>query len=154
MFHTMSSASNVPQTGLALMGFSRYCPSSLHLTNFVVRSHDRATAESSRRMRWPYLLDSLGSGNPGIWKWNIQSERKREIIRMEIRFAQNVGEADTSRETQISWLHFTPFQVNFPMDQEHATKNMHICSLLSLVVQWLQFDRFGAMVAIFLLPSA
>ena len=35
----------VPQTGLALMGFSRYCPSSLDLTNFVVRSCRGAAAE-------------------------------------------------------------------------------------------------------------
>ena len=50
----------IPQTGLALMGFSRYCPSSLDLTNFVVWSCRRVVCRLS-------LADSLESGNlPGL----------------------------------------------------------------------------------------
>ena len=47
----------IPQTGLALMGFSRYCPSSLDLTNFLVRSCRRAVAEPCAGWK---------SGNPEI----------------------------------------------------------------------------------------
>ena len=43
------------------MGFSRYCPSSLDLTNFVVRSCRGAVPRLS-------LADNLESGNLGIWK--------------------------------------------------------------------------------------
>ena len=41
----------IPQTGLAPMGFSRCCPSSLDLTNFVVRRCRGGAAEVSRRCR-------------------------------------------------------------------------------------------------------
>ena len=42
---------DILQTGLALMGFSRYCPSSLDLTNFVVRECRGATAEPPQSHR-------------------------------------------------------------------------------------------------------
>merc|ERR1712185_606453 len=63
----------IPQTGLALMGFSRYCPSSLDLPHFVVRECRGATAEEcSSRSRWPKPgqgpdFGNLGPGNPEIW---------------------------------------------------------------------------------------
>ena len=65
----------IPQTGLALMGFSRYCPSSLDLPNFMVRSCRGAAAENT-----PLALSRLSltqarpkpgpgqiSGNLEIW---------------------------------------------------------------------------------------
>ena len=89
----LSPARVVPQTGLALIGCSRYCPSSLDLTNFVVRSRRGAVRQLS-------LADSLESGNMGIWKsrnleiqdlgiWGsgIQNIIQMEILRMQICFA-------------------------------------------------------------------
>ena len=74
----------IPQTGLALMEFSRYCLSSLDLTNFVVRSCRGAVAELSQsRAALPRLdlADSLESGNMGIWKiqesGNLASQKSK-----------------------------------------------------------------------------
>ena len=65
--YSKQSEALIPQTGLALMGFSRYCPSSLDLTNFVVRSRRGAMRELS-------LAGSLESGN-----LEIQESRNLEI---------------------------------------------------------------------------
>merc|ERR1712216_605900 len=65
----------VPQTGLALMGLSRYCLSSLDLLHFVVREHRGAVAEPPRSRRgecsgylWLTAWTSGSLGNPGICK--------------------------------------------------------------------------------------
>ena len=83
----------IPQTRLALMGFSRYCPSSLDLTNFVVRRCRRGAAEVLRRCRGrcagrpksgPGLAQASvwESGNLGTWKsgnlGSEKSEKKKE----------------------------------------------------------------------------
>ena len=94
----ISTLRGIPQTGLALMGFSRYCPSSLDLTNFVVQERRGVAAENALAIsgsRW--LLRPVGhetcqltalnleiqeSGNPGIWKsenlevWNPKRSKK------------------------------------------------------------------------------
>ena len=59
----MMQQGKISQAGLALMGFSQHCPSSMDLTNFEVCGHGGATVELSRRMRWLSLADSLESGN-------------------------------------------------------------------------------------------
>ena len=140
-----------PQTGLALMGFSRYGPSSLDLLHFVVREQPRsrrgATAEPSRRMLWLSMADSLDiweSGNPGIWKsGNLESQKigKIEIIRMQILSAQNVGKVWISRK-KSSWPHLVPFQVFFPWTGK--MQKMYRFCIFSLVGQWALFTWFGA----------
>ena len=79
-----------PQTGLALMGFSRYCPSSLDLPNFVVRepprSHRGATAEecssrSKSAQAWPRpgQASIWELGNLGTWKSrNLGSKKSKK----------------------------------------------------------------------------
>ena len=65
------------------MGFWWYCASSLDLTNFVVQSHGEAAAETSRRIRWQSLPESLEfgnlevqeSGNLGVW--NLTNLKKK-----------------------------------------------------------------------------
>ena len=54
-----ASCCKIPQTGLALMGFSRYCPSSLDLPNFVVRRCRGAAGPAQAR-----FLEIWGPGNP------------------------------------------------------------------------------------------
>ena len=68
------------------MGFSRYCPSSLDLTNFVVRRCRGGVAEVPRTVRRPAQVrprpgPGLGlgiwkSGNLEIWKFGIQKWKK------------------------------------------------------------------------------
>ena len=74
-----------PQTGLALMGFSRFCPSSLDLPNFVVRECRGATAEewssrSKSAQAWPRPrsgnLEIWGPGNPEIWDPKNEKNKK------------------------------------------------------------------------------
>ena len=77
---------NIPQTGLALMGFSLYCPSSLDPTNFVVQCCRGAVRRLS-------LADSLESGNLELWEsGNLESQQIKKVryLRMDIRSAQNV----------------------------------------------------------------
>ena len=67
----------IPQTRLALMGFSRYCPSSLDLPHFLVRepprSHGGGVLEQVQMAQaWPKPgqgpdFGNLGPGNPEIW---------------------------------------------------------------------------------------
>ena len=85
----------VPQTGLALMGFSRYCPSSLDLTNFVVRECRGATAEecSSRS--------------------KFQKVKNLKDLKIQIRSAQNVSKVWISRK-KSSWPHLGPSGPIFP----------------------------------------
>ena len=52
----------LPQTGLARMGFSQYCPSSVGLTNSVVQSCRGDVAEPCPGYLWLTAL------NLGIWK--------------------------------------------------------------------------------------
>ena len=67
------------QTGLALMGFSRYCPSSLDLTNFVVRSHGGATAEPRAGYLWPTALN-LKVQESEIWESrNLESKKIKNM---------------------------------------------------------------------------
>ena len=88
-----------PQTGLALMGFSRYCPSSLDLTNFVVWSH---RGECSGYLWLTALnLEIWESGNPGIWKSGIHKIPKMNVLRMQNRTAQNVSKVLISRNRNL-----------------------------------------------------
>ena len=73
-FQETNSQQVIPQTGLALMGFSRYCPSSLDLTNFVVRSCRGTAAEGAPAISGPGLaqarfLEIWKSGNLKIHKF-------------------------------------------------------------------------------------
>ena len=83
----------IAHTGLALMGFSQSCPSSLDLTKFVVRSRRGA-------MRQLSVADSLESRILGIWKsrnLEIWDPKKKKNSKIQIRFAQNVGKVWISR---------------------------------------------------------
>ena len=68
-----------------MMGFSRYCLSSLDLTKFVVREHGGATAEPFSAYLWVSALRSGNpeiqeSGNPGIWKsWNLEIRKSGNL---------------------------------------------------------------------------
>ena len=90
------------------MGFSRYCPSCLDLTNCVVRIRRGAVHRLS-------LADSLESGNMGIWNagnsgiWNPKIP-KVEILRVQIRSAQNVSKVRIRMET---FHNGTPLDVSF-----------------------------------------
>ena len=82
----------VPQTGLALMGFSRYCPSSLDLTNYVVRKCRGGVVEVSWTVRRPaQVRPRPGPGlGLGIWKsgdlefqkFGIQKSKKIKYLKM------------------------------------------------------------------------
>ena len=87
-----------PQTGLALMGFSRYCPSSLDLTNFVVR---RCRGGAVRRpgQAWPrHRSGNLEILEPGSLKHWDPKNKNLKNIKVQIRSAQNVGKVWISRE--------------------------------------------------------
>ena len=73
---TAVNVSITPQTVLALMGFSRYRPSYLDLTDFVVRGHGGATAEPARSLCRLSLADSLESGNLEIQESGIHKNQK------------------------------------------------------------------------------
>ena len=47
----------LPQTGLARMGFSQYCPSSVGLTNFVVQSYRGDVAKPCPGYLWLTALN-------------------------------------------------------------------------------------------------
>ena len=91
----------IPQTGLALMRFSRYCPSSLDLLNSVVQEcrpgsaqirrlmPPRAAASHSQepgskiqkpgsKIQESGNLEIQESGNPGIWNSGIQKKTKND----------------------------------------------------------------------------
>ena len=87
VFRLVFTFAMIPQTGLALMGFSRYCPSSLDLTNFVVRECRGATAEecssrSKSAQAWPRPrsgnLEIWGPGNPEMWDPTVQKNKKSQ----------------------------------------------------------------------------
>ena len=98
----------ISQAGLALMGFSRYCPSSLNLTNFVVRRCRGGVAEVSERCAGPPRPGpglSLGiwkSGNLKIQNFGAQKVEEIKILKMQTGSAQNVGKVWISRE-ESSW---------------------------------------------------
>ena len=94
-----------PQTGLALMGFSWYCPRSLDLNNFVVWSCRGSAAELSPAVRqlgpsraqagqagpkpdpsWaqagPQLGPSQISGNLEIWDLEIWDPKKFKKLKL------------------------------------------------------------------------
>ena len=115
-------SSILPQTGLALMGFSRYCPSSLDLPHFVVRECRGATAEPPRRSARagpdgpsPARGQILEIWDLEIQKFGIPKFSKMKILKIQIRSAQNVGKVWISRK-KSSWPHLAPFQVIFSMD--------------------------------------
>ena len=130
------------------MGFSRYCPSSLDLTNFVVRECRRATAEecssrSKSAQAWPRPrsgnLTIWRPGNPEIWD---PKNQKMKIIIIQIRSAQNVGKVWISKEKILLGpfgAHLGPF-----FAWAGKIKNAKKC-LFSLVGQWALFTRFGVM---------
>ena len=141
----------IPQTGLALMGFSRYCPSSLALTNFVVRepprSHGGATAEecssrSKSTQAWPRPgsrnLTIWGTGNPEIWD---PKNQKIKDLRIQIRSAQNVGKVWISWK-KTSWPHLGPSQAIFSMDRKNA-KNVKKNAYFPWWAIGPLFTRFG-----------
>ena len=97
------------------MGFSRYCPSSLDLTNFVVQSCRGTVHRLS-------LADSLESGiwksrNLEIWESGIQQKQTMQIIKVQIRSAQNVHMVLISRNKKNSRPHLGQFQASFSMDR-------------------------------------
>ena len=69
--HYFDPNRSLSQTGLALMGFSRYCPSSLDLTNFVVRepprSHGGGVLEQVQVRPGPAQASIWEFGNLGTW---------------------------------------------------------------------------------------
>ena len=105
----------VPQKGLALMGFSRYCPSSLDLPNFVVRSCRGGCAS----YLWPrpgpsQISGKLGPGNPE--SGNPKKAKHKKNIK--ISSAPNIGKVWISRKTS-SWPHLVPLQAIFSMDRKN-----------------------------------
>ena len=76
---------------VALMGFSRYSPSSSDLTNFVVRSHRGECSGYLWLTAWK--SGTWTSGNLGSNK--IQNIK---ILKIKIRVAQNVGKVWISRK--------------------------------------------------------
>ena len=88
----------IHQKGLALMGFSRYCPSSLDLTNFVVRSCRGAAAEPCPGYLW---LTALNLGIQESGNLESKKEPKMKILRIQIRSAQNVGKVLLSRKQNL-----------------------------------------------------
>ena len=150
------------------MGFSRYCPSSLDLTNFVVQSRRGVVCRLS-------LADSLESGNMGIWKsrsLEIQESRNPEIwksrnleiqesgisgIPKEIKkkrnnyhnanpFCPKCGQGFVMAEKGVP-APFGAFRAIFCVGRKNRKKKYLFC-LFSLVGPWALFTRFGALAAI------
>ena len=113
------------------MGFSRYCPSSLDLTNFVVRRCRGGVAEVPRRCRGrcagrPRPGPGLGlgiwkSGNLEIWKLGIRKISNIKILKIKIRVAQNVGKVWISRKKKPR-PHLGQFQANFCVGRKTQKK--------------------------------
>ena len=122
----------IPQTGLALTGFSRYCPSSLDLTNFVVRECRGATARPSRSHRRgvvkqvqvrPGLAHRTRSGNLQIWDLKIQkfgiNKKKHNSSQNPNQFCSKCrqGSGGLARKSP-SRPHLVPFQAIFPWTEK------------------------------------
>ena len=141
-----------PKTGLALMG-SHGIALSLDLTNFVVRRCRGAVRRLS-------LADSLEFGNMGIWKsrnLEIWKSRNLEIWASGIQKKPKkwkLSECKSVLPKMFAWSglvgnktsrpHVGPFHSNFSMDRK-TCKNGVSFHLLSFVVQWAPFTRFGVM---------
>ena len=128
----------VLQTGLVLMVFSRYCASSLDLTNFVVRSccgagrpcRNLGIGKSRNRE-----IQILESGNLETW-----DPKKEIILKIKIRSVQNVGKVCISRKKNFP-APFWAIPGIFSRDRKNK-KNTKFCRF-SLVGQWALFTRFG-----------
>ena len=134
------------------MGFSQYCPSSLDLTNFVVRECRGATAEecasrSKSAQAWPRPrsgnLEIWGPGNPEILDPTNEKNENLKNLKIQIRSAQNVGKVWISRN-KILLAPFGPIPGHFFHGPEQFKKCTKFC-LFSLVGQWALFTRFGVM---------
>ena len=96
------------------MGFSRYCPSSLDLPNFVVRRcrGSAAAAEGAPAISGPSPAQArfLEIWNLEIWKFGIQKIPKIKIPKLKIHVAQNVGKVWISRKNPPGpiWGHLGP----------------------------------------------
>ena len=112
------------------MGFSRYCPSSLDLNNFVVRSCRGGCAS----YLWPKPRpDFWKSGDLEIQKFGIQHNQKIRILKIKIRVAQNVGKVWISRK-KSSWPHLGPSGAFFCVDRKNREKNKsHVLSVFDQV---------------------
>ena len=149
------SAQKIPQTGLALMGFSRYCPSSLDLTNFVVRGcrggvADGAPAGPSRPRPGPGLgLGIWKSGDLEIQKFGIHKIKKTYIY-IYISKCKSVLPKMSARSGLVgkksSWPHLGPSQAFFPMDRQNP-KNIQKKYIFSLVGRPVHENRMSHPVA-------
>ena len=86
--------------------------------------------------------ENLEPGNLGIWRsgdleiQKIGVQQKKTILKIRIRYAQNVGKVWISRK-KSSWPHLGPSRAIFSMDRKNLKKLQHyvyVC-LFSLVLQ-------------------
>ena len=147
----VQNINQIPQTGLALMGFSRYCPSSLDLTNFVVRECRGATAEAPRRSGragpspsrpGPGLdLGIWKSGDLEIQKFGIQKMENIKTLKIQIRSVQNVGKVWISRKQNLP-APFGAISDKFFYGPKQIKTLLNFC-LFPVAVHWALFTRFG-----------
>ena len=110
------------QTVLALMGFSRYFPSSLDLLNSVVQEcRGKPSRMPPPGLEPAMLADSLESGTPGIWKsgiqkiqWNINDQNEKFVLPQMSTRSRLAGEENNGS----IWVNFISM---FFMDRKHAS---------------------------------
>ena len=110
-----------------------------------VRLGSGSSSGSDRRRR---RLEIWELGNPGIWrsgdlgiqKFGIQIIQIIQILKIQIRSAQNVGKVWISRRKILLAL-FGPSQAIFSMGRKNQNSSKN-CQF-SLVGQWALFTRFG-----------
>ena len=100
--------SEIPPTGLALMGFSRSCPSSLDLLKLVLRGcrgaagelvlSDPGPAQLGSSLAQARFLEIWNSEDLEIQKFGIQKNKQIQTLKIQIRSAQNVGKVWISRK--------------------------------------------------------
>ena len=118
------------------MGFSRYCPSSLDLTNFVVRRCRGGVAQRCAGRPRPSPGIGLGiwkSGNLEVWKFGIQNSKSKSVLPKMPARSGFVGNKSSWGPGPI-WWHFRQFFFG----PETCKK-----CLFSLAGQWALFAWFG-----------
>ena len=151
LFRTASTL--IPQTGLALMGFSRYCPSSLDLTNFVVRRCRGGVAEVPRRCRGRCAgrpKSGPGLAQASVWEsGNLGTRKSRNLgskksKKKKFSKSKSILPKMSARSGLVGKILLAPFGAiwgHFLRGPEKS-KTLHVFRLCLL------FYRFGALAAI------
>ena len=128
----------IPQTGLALMGFSRYCPSSLDLTNFVVWRCRGDAAEVPRTVRRPAQVGP-GLAQASVWEfgnlgtWTSRNLGSKNVTKYEFLKFKSVPPKMSARSGLVgnksSWPHLGPSGPIFCVGRKNAKEYQNFATV-------------------------